>query len=53
MGWEESSRAGAHSLQRGDYGTAERHFVDAVSEAKKPGTEERRVAIALNNLAMS
>ena len=52
MGWEESSRAGAHAFQTGDYGEAERRFVDAVSAAKRSGTDERRLAHALNDLAM-
>jgi len=52
MAWEENSRAGATAFRNGDYGAAERHFVDAVNEANGPGVDGRDLARALNDLAM-
>ena len=52
MGWEEISKAGATAFQNGDYGEAERHFANAVSEANRLGQDDRRLAHAMNDLAM-
>ncbi len=52
MGWKEISRAGARAFQNGEYVEAERHFAVAVIEAKKLGPGDRRLAHAMNDLAM-
>ncbi len=52
MGWKEISRAGARAFQNGEYVEAERHFAVAVIEAKKLGAGDRRLAHAMNDLAM-
>jgi tetratricopeptide (TPR) repeat protein len=49
--WEDHSRAGQEALTKGDYTSAEQHFMAAIRAAKMLNPEDPRIGVSLNDLA--